>query len=319
MAVGEKHSNQLLGIICVLIGISSMTMMDAVIKWLSGAYPLHEIVLVRTIISLGLTLVMVHFEGGLGLLNTSRPGLHIVRGLMVAVANMSFYLSLSLMPIAEATGLFFVAPLIITGLSGPLLGEKVGLRRWFAVVVGFIGVVLISGIGTDSFRAPALLSLLAALAYALTQISTRKLGITDKASVMSFYIGIVFIVISSGFWWFAGDGRFAESGGPNLEFLLRAWTMPDQTGWLLMVVSGVLVAVVGYMLSQAYRIAKANVIAPYEFVALPLAVLWGVLFWGEYPSIQTVLGIVLIAGAGTFVFIRERRIAAQMGENVSTV
>ena len=319
MVVGEKHSNQLLGIVCILIGISSMTMMDAVIKWLSGAYPLHEIVLVRTVISLGLTLVMVHFEGGLGLLNTSRPGLHIVRGLMVTVANMSFYLSLSLMPIAEATGLFFVAPLIITGLSGPLLGEKVGLRRWLAVVVGFIGVVLISGIGTDSFRAPALLSLLAAFAYALTQISTRKLGITDKASVMAFYIGIVFIVISSGFWWFAGDGHLVEAGGPKLEFLLRAWTMPDQTGWLLMVVSGVLVAVVGYMLSQAYRIAKANVIAPYEFVALPLAVLWGVLFWGEYPSIQTVLGIVLIAGAGTFVFIRERRIAAQMGENVSTV
>jgi len=283
-----------------------MSIMDVVIKWLSPDYPLHEIILVRTVVALFLTLIIVHFEGGFALLKTRRPMLHFARGLMIVTANITFYLALAVMPIAEAAALFYVAPLIIAGLSVPLLGEYVSKRQWVAILTGFMGVVLMSGLGTGSFKSAALLPVFAALAYALTQLMTRKLGVTDKASVMSFYIGVVFIIVSVVFGLTVGDGRFAASGGPALEFLLRPWRLPDANSLMLMVVCGFLVAVVAYMLSQAYRVAEANVIAPFEYVVLPLAILWGYLFWNEVPDFKTMIGILLIGGSGLYVFLYER-------------
>lgn len=300
------HTNHTLGISCAVTGILAMSAMDVVIKWLSPVYPLHEIILVRTVIALLLTLIIVHFEGGLGLLKTKRPGLHFIRGSMIAVANMTFYLALALMPIAEASAMFYVAPLLITALSVPLLGEYVGARRWFAISFGFVGVVLMSGVGTSTFKIEALLPLIAALAYALTQLMTRKLGVTEKASVMAFYIGVVFIVVSAGFGLVVGDGHLVEAGGPGLEFLLRAWVMPDMDAIVLMVLCGGLVAVVAYMLTQAYRVSEANLIAPFEYIILPMAIIWGYVIWGEVPTFKTIIGIVLIAGSGTYVFAHER-------------
>jgi len=314
-----NHTNHTFGISCAVTGVVAMSIMDAVIKWLSDGYPLHEIVLVRTLVAIVLTGVMVHFEGGLGLLKTSRPGLHLSRGVLVAIANMSFYLSLAVMPIAQASGLFFIAPLIITGLSGPMLGERVGWRRWVAIAIGFLGVILISGVGTGVFNAVAFLPVVAALAYALVQILARKIGNTDKASVMSFYISIVFLFISGAFWLVAGNGEYLGVGGESLTFLLRPWVMPNNNDLTLMLICGVLVAAAGYLLNQAYRISMANVIAPFEYVALPLAILWGWLFWHEMPSPQTFIGILLIGCAGLYVFIRERMIMARMGESASKV
>lgn len=283
-----------------------MSVMDVVIKWLSPVYPLHEIVLVRTVVALLLTLVIVHFEGGISMLNSRRPVLHLFRGLMIAVANMTFYLALALMPLAEAATLFYVAPLLITALSVPLLGEHVDFRRWVAIFVGFAGVVLMSGVGTDTFKAVSLLPVFAALAYALTQLMARKLGVTEKASVMSFYISIVFLIVSIGFGLTVGDGRLESAGGPGLAFLLRPWKWPGGEDLVLMIICGLLVTVVAYMLSQAYRISQAHVIAPFEYIVLPLAILWGYLFWHEVPSLKTLLGIAFIAGAGLYVFMHER-------------
>jgi len=297
-------------------GVVAMSVMDVVIKWLSPDYPLHEIILVRSLVALVMTMAVIQFEGGLGLLKTQRPMLHVIRGLMVAAASMTFYMALAVMPIAEASALFYIAPLLITGLSVPLLGEHVGWRRWLAISVGFAGVILMSGIGTSSFKVASLLPMIAALAYALTQLLTRKLGVTDKASVMTFYISVVFIIISAGFWLVCGDGGFASLAGDDLQFLLRAWRLPDLYSLLLMVVCGVLVTVVFIMLAQAYRVSEANVIAPFEYVVLPLAILWGYLFWNEIPDPKTLIGIVLIGGAGLYVFIHERSL--QKHESVST-
>ena len=300
------QKNHALGISCAITGVVAMSVMDVVIKWLSPDYPLHEIVLFRTVIALLLTLIVVHFEGGLSLLKTKRPKLHIARGVMIAVANMTFYLALAVMPIAEAAALFYVAPLIITALSVPMLGETVGWRKWVAIFVGFMGVVLMSGLGTGAFKTQALLPVFAAFAYAITQLMTRKLGVTDKASVMSFYISVVFIIVSVGFGLSVGDGRFAADGGPGLEFLLRSWKIPDSNAIVLMSVCGLLVAIVGYMLSQAYKTTEANVIAPFEYIVLPLAILWGYLFWNEVPDSKALIGILLIGGAGLYVFLHER-------------
>ena len=302
-----KHDKTILGIICVMIGMGTGSLMDTMIKLLSGDYPLHQIVMARSVVAIILTLFIVRLEGGLHLLKTSKPLLHLLRGILIVIANMSYYVALSSMPLAEVAAIFFVSPLFITALSVPILGEHVGWRRWVAVIFGFAGVVIMMRPGLSSFSYTSLLPVLAALAYAITQITTRRLGATDVASVMSFYIGLTFIFIAGGFWIAVGDGSYAGDYGVEMDFLLRAWHWPNTKDAAIMVGIGLLVTVVGYMLSQAYRVADASVVSPFEYVALPLAIMWGYIFWRDVPDAQSMLGIVLIVGSGLYVFIREKQ------------
>ena len=307
-------SNSKHGMNCVLIAVTAMSLMDAIIKLLSDRYPLHEIVMARSVVAIILTLLIVHFEGGLSLLRTSKPFQHLARGLLIAIANMTFYLALSVMPLAEVVAIFFISPVIITALSVFLLGEKVGWHRWLAVIIGFVGVAVMMRLGTDSFNLISVLPLIAAFTYALTQIITRRIGDTEKASVMSFYITAVFIFISAGFWIVVGDGSLAGHYGPSVEFIFRPWLWPDMTDTAIMVTVGFLVTIVGYMLSQAYRVAEVNIIAPFEYVALPMGIIWGYVFWREVPDLYTLFGILMVGGSGLYVFFREHRAIAPVDQ-----
>jgi len=134
---------------------------------------------------------------------------------------------------------------------------------------------------------------------------TRKIGMKDSASTMAFYLQVMFIAGSMCFWLVAGDGRYAGSENASLEFLLRAWVWPHSDDVLIIIAIGVMNAFGGYLISQGYRLAEASAAAPFEYVAVPLAVLWGVLVWGELPDAIAMVGIVLIVAAGVFVAVRE--------------
>lgn len=308
-----RLQNPSAGIGFILLGIIAISANDVLIKFLSGGYPLHQMVFCRSFIGIAFSIVILHFEGGWTLLRTSTPGLHALRCLMIVFANMTYFAALAVMPLAEATAVFFVAPLMITLLSIPLLGEKVGPLRIGAVVVGLAGVVIMtrpweSDASRDVSLWVYLLPVIAALAYALNQVLTRKLGVSSKASAMAIYIQVGFIIVSSLFWLVAGDGRYAvgvENG--SLVFLLRAWVWPEGSDVYLFLALGFNSAIVGYCLSAAYRIADAATIAPFEYVGLPLAILWGWLVWHEFPGPIVLVGIALILGAGLFVFLRERQ------------
>lgn len=302
-----------LAILSVLIGVGAISINDMLIKQLSGGYPLHQIVFSRSAIGIIISLGLVKLEGGFQQLKTDHTGLHILRGGLVVIANMAFFLALAALPLAEATALFFAAPLFITLLSIPILGEKVGVMRLSAVAVGFIGVVIMQRpwAGDESLHASRLvllLPVLAAITYALNQLMTRKLGVSAKASVLAVYIQAVFVVVSLGFYLVAGDGRFVdESSSPSLEFLLRAWVWPATgDGWVFLLL-GLNAAIIGYCLSQAYRIADAATVAPFEYIGLPLAVFWGFVIFGDLPSWEVWVGIALILASGLFVFLRERQ------------
>ncbi|GLT09274.1 membrane protein [Sulfitobacter porphyrae] len=297
----------------VLAGILAISVNDMLIKRLSGGYPLHELVFVRSAIGIVFSLVLVQIEGGWHILKTDRPGLHLLRGALVVIANMTFFVALGAIPLADATALFFAAPLFITLLSIPILGEKVGLLRLGAVMVGFVGVVIMQRpwAGSETLgasRLVLLLPVLAALTYALNQLMTRKLGVSSKASALSVYIQSVFIVVSLGFFLVAGDGRFVSEGSsPSMQFLLRAWVWPAPgDGWIF-VGMGLNAAVIGYCLSAAYRMADAATVAPFEYMGLPLAVFWGFMIFGDLPAWEVWIGIALILGSGLFVFLRERQ------------
>jgi len=303
-----------LGILFICVGVFAISVNDLLIKVLSGGYPLHQMIFFRSAIGLIFTLVFVQMEGGLRILRTDTPGIHALRGALVVFANMTFYAAVAVLPLGQATALFFVAPLFITLLSIPILGEKVGPFRLGAVLVGFFGVVVMQrpwATELDVGRLVLLLPVVAALAYALMQVLTRRLGVTTQASAMAVYIQSTFLMVSIGFFIVAGDGRFADClTNESLIFLLRAWQMPAGSDWLVLIGLGCCSGVIGYCLSAAYRLAKAATIAPFEYAGLPLAIFWGWMILGEWPAIATWIGCALILGAGVVVFLREQKRAS---------
>ncbi|MYH56796.1 MAG: DMT family transporter, partial [Boseongicola sp. SB0675_bin_26] len=168
-----------ISISCAILASVAFSLNDASVKWLSGDYPLHQLILMRSVVALLLTLsIVVPLEGGWSRLRTRRPVMHVLRGCCVVLANLAFFSGIAVIPLAEATAVFFVAPLLVTGFSALFLKERVGLRRWSALAVGFIGVLVIVQPGAVEFRWAMLLPILAAVGYATLHTMTRNMGLT---------------------------------------------------------------------------------------------------------------------------------------------
>jgi S-adenosylmethionine uptake transporter len=300
------------GIVLLLAGVFCISVNDTLIKVLSGGYPLHEIVLIRSSIGIVIVTCVLLATGGLAQLRTGAPGFQALRALCLVLANVLFFMGLAVLPLAEATAIFFVAPLLITLMSALLLGEPVGPRRIGAVIVGFAGVLVITGPqmkGASGAGYAALLPIAAAFCYASMNILTRRLRGASGPWAMAFYIQLAFILTSVCVGLVAGDGKYLEhvAGLPSLEFVLRAWAWPGTGDLGLLLTIGTMAGFVSFSLSQAYRHASAATVAPFEYAAMPFAVIWGFLVFGDVPDWTTWSGLVLIAGAGVYVFARESR------------
>lgn len=299
------------------IGISSaigaaicFSVNDMGVKFLSGDYPLHEVILLRASIGMVVLLaILVPLQGGMANLRTRRLPVHVLRGLCVVFANMMFFLGLAAMPLADAAAIFFISPLIITAFSVVFLGEKVGPRRWLAVGIGMLGVIVVMRPGSSAFQLASLLPLAAAVGYAFLHILTRRIGGTESALAMTFYIQLTFIVVSGAIGLGFGDGRFAGTGDPSLEFLLREWVWPQSGDIWVLVLIGCASTFGGFLISQAYRLCEAGLAAPFEYIALPLAIFWGFVIFGEWPDIMTWVGVAMIIAGGLYMVWRETRVA----------
>jgi len=308
MTVQVSTDNARLSIACALGASLAFSVNDVAVRSFSASLPLHEVVLFRSIIGLIFTLAV--FAGGrnlLGVLRTQNLRLQIIRGLFVVVSNFTFFAGLAVLELAEASAIFFVAPLLITAFSAIFLREYVGMRRWLALVVGMLGVLLIIKPGTVAFHWALLLPILAATAYAGMHTLTRKIGQRDSALTMSVYIQLTFIVVSATMGLIFGDGRFGENAGPITAFVFRAWVMPGALDMLVLFIAGICSATGGYLITQAYRSSAAGLVAPFEYSALILAAFWGFALWGEVPGWVSILGIVLIMGSGIFLAFREAK------------
>ena len=293
-----------------------LTGSDSIIKWLSPRYALHEIMLFRACFAMVVVLCIVKLEGGLVSLKTRRPFLHLFRGFLLVFANVFFFLGLATMPMAETVALFFVAPLFICLLAKPFLGETVGAPRWAAIIIGLCGVLIMLRPGTELFKLSSLLPIMAALIYAVMQMITRKLGMHDTAGTLTFYIQIAFILVSSAMGLTVGDGSFNNHSNDTMEFLLRAWTWPVAVDLALLALCGLIVAFGGYLMSQAYRIAQASVVAPFEYTSLPFALLIGYILWGDRPDLVSISGSILIILSGLLIVYFENRFIAKHSESM---
>lgn len=294
------------GILYLCIGLFIFSIQDIIIKWLSASLPVHEIVFIRGLVASPLIFLYVHYDSGYATLTTRRPWLHAIRAVAMFVSYMSYYLALASVPLTTVVSLFFVAPLMITALAIPILGERVGWRRWLGVAVGLCGVLIILRPGFTSVPPAALLAILSAFTYSIAQLVGRRLGATDSASVMSFYMAIAFVYLGGAMGLALGDGQYADAANPSLEFLLRAWTMPPAFAFALLVATGVISAIGFVLLTQAYRIGEANKVAPFEYTVMIWATLLSFVFFGTVPDFFTVLGAALIAASGIYVLYRER-------------
>ena len=304
-ALPATRHDSTLGILCLCAGLGLFSVQDLILKLLSGSYPLSQAMVFRSLTALPLLLLLVARDGGLRTLFTPGTTAMIGRGLVMFVAYAAYYLALPALPLATAVALYFSAPLFITVLSLPMLGETVGWRRSLAVLAGFGGVLIILRPGAGVFEMAALLPVLSGLCYGLSMIFARQLGQRESAAAMAFWGNLVFLVIATvmalGF-----GGATAPDLHPSLAFLMRAWVWPTALDATLMAGCGVIAALGLTLLTQAYRIADANAVAPFEYSAMLWGVLWGWTFFAEWPDRLAWLGIAVIISAGLFVLWREQ-------------
>lgn len=293
-----------LGIAAAMCGASVFSLNDLCIKQLSGEYALHQVILVRAFVGLAFILGFAAVSGQRQIWRTRRPWMHLMRSSIVMISNATYFLGLAALPLADAAAIGFVAPLLLTMLSVVVLRERVGWHRWGAVVVGLVGVVVMLR-PEGQFHWAVVLVLISALCYATTQTMTRMFRETESAVTINFYTQLAFIVVSSTMGFFVGDGHLAGSSDASLAFLFRPWVMPPMGDWIYFLGTGLSVAIGGLLMSQAYRMNEAALVAPFEYTSMPLAVLWGLLVFGTFPDAQGWLGIALIIGAGLYTLYRE--------------
>ncbi|MEJ6396747.1 DMT family transporter [Yoonia sp. 208BN28-4] len=300
-----------LGCLSALLAVCFFSFNDTIIKFVSGDYPLHQVVMIRSMIGFCIIVgIVMPLTGGVRAFRTKRLRAHLMRGLFVVFANMLFFLGLAAMPFADAVAIFFISPLIITVFSVIFLQETVGPWRWAAIAVGFVGVLVVMRPGTGAFQMASLLPLGAAFCYAALHMLTRKIGATESATTMAIYIQATFVIVGICAGLLMGDGRFDTFDDPSLTFLFRAWVWPDPADYPLFLGLGVGIAFAGFFISQAYRVAEAALVAPFEYLAMPLAVIFGIVVFDEWPDAVTYAGIALIVGSGLITLWRENRASA---------
>ena len=297
--------NVLVGISCAVGGAVALSLNDLCIKQLSGGYALHQVILVRAIVGIIFILGVIAVSGmGWVVLRTGRPWAHLIRASIVMVSNVTYFLGLAALPFANAAAIGFIAPVLVTVISAVVLREPVGRHRWTAVVVGLAGVIIMVR-PEGEFHWAAVLILFSALCYATTQNMTRHLKDTESSVTINFYTQIAFIVVSvcMGLW--VGDGHLSGSADASLAFLFRVWIWPPVPDWGFFLGTGVAVAAGGMLMGHAYRTNPPALIAPFEYTSMPLAVIYGLLFFGTFPDAQGWTGIALIVAAGLYTLYRE--------------
>ena len=281
---------------------------DVIIKEMSSGYPVHEILSARGLVAIPIVLALIFFTSGLKILGQHRPWLHFLRGFLMFLAFMTYYVALSEISLTTATALFFTAPFFITLCSIPLLGERVGVRRFSAIGVGFIGVLIVLRPADSSFSVMMLLPIVSALFYAGCQLMIRYANMTAPASVMSLYASVVFVVLGCLSGLIFSTIEPAADANTGTQFLLGAWQIPNQSDLILMILTGVTSAL-GFMASsKAYQMEQASRVSPFEYVMIIWVTILSYLVWNELPDAHTTIGVVLIICSGLYVLGRESNV-----------
>ena len=300
MSVSPVHvqvSNIPLGIGYILMAVSLFGVMDALVKWLAALYPTVQIMFFRSLFALPPILAMVWrgaggsqgkntLDNALVMLRTRQPLGHGLRSVFGCGAMLLFFYSYKFLPLAEVTAIAFAAPIFIACMSVWLLGERVGLHRWSAIVVGFIGMLVIVRPGAGLLESAALIVVGATLLYALAIIQIRKLSRSEPSTTIAFWFTAFCTVMT----------------GLALPFF---WLTPDVVDLLLLIAVGLVGGAAQLCMTRAYGLAPAAVVAPFDYVHLLWAVVIGWYVWGDFPDLVTWIGSAIVIASGLYILWRE--------------
>lgn len=281
----EAPPRHLVGISLMLGTMLAFVILDTLMKYLTRDYGTTQVVWARYVFHM-VVLVAVLAPTGRLRLGTRRLGLQIFRSLLLLGATACFVFGLNYLPLAEATTITFLSPLVVTALSVPLLRERVGPRRWTAVIVGFVGVLIVTRPGSGAIHPAAFVLLGTALCFGLYQITTRLLGTDEDPFTTLFYTAL--------------------TGAVCMTLIVPfAWRPPSPEAWAMMIAAGGFGALGHFFLIKAYTLAPASVLAPFVYTQLVWATLAGVVVFGDLPDLWTIVGALVIIGSGLYVFYRE--------------
>ena len=291
-AVSPIESRANLGILLVLLSQFVLLVLDVSAKWLSvEGIPTSEIVFMRYGMHLLLLLLLALPVSGKNLFISNNWKLEILRGACLLATTGLNFLAMRYLPLTVTSAIQFTSPLLICAMSGPLLGEKVGWRRWLAIAVGFVGILVIVRPGTEAFQPAALLSLGCAFFLALFSILTRKLAGVDTAMTQQFYAGATPVILL-------------------LPVAFTGWTWPSMpVSWLAFFIMGAAGLGGHYLNSVAHRFATPATLAPFSYLSLIYLSIASWLIFDQPPDQGFVLGVCIIVASGLYIWLRERRLA----------
>ena len=300
-------SSNIKGVSFLVLAFLIFSLQDIAVKWIGGDYSVLEIVTFRSLIALPCTLLFFRYEGKRGLPTTQRHKLEYTRGFFLFLSYTTHFMGLAALPLADVESIRYSGPLMITLLSVVILGEKVGPRRWLALIVGFVGVLFVVSPGSATFNMGSIFILISVLFYALNVMLTRKLQTTDSSATMAYYSSLVYLVAAFVLVPLPAIVGEIPDAHPSIAFLLRAWTMPTFMDWIIMSGLGLVWAGGMYFIARAYSTAQASVVAPFEYASLPINIMWGLIIWQEIPTLMTLAGAFLTLFSGMYILYREGR------------
>ena len=315
----SSDSRPIAGILFLILATTVFPLQDVIIKNMSDEYAVHQLVFLRAVFALPILFVIAYFDGGLRPFRIGSFRLQLLRAAAGITSYTFFYLGLASMGMAEVVAIYFSTPIFVTILAIFFLGEKIGLFRWVAIFLGLSGVLVMVRPGSDVFDPVTILPLLAAFFYAVLTIATRKIGRSASGGITVVFFQ-VFYMVASGAIGLIFSWVQIEASHPSIAFLVRPWVWPEPHHWLLLVSMGAISAIGFYAVTQAYRLAEASVVTPFEYTLLPWTILWGFVFFGALPGMSVWIGISLVVSAGLLIVFREavlgRRIVRRKGLGV---
>ncbi|MGU9956382.1 MAG: DMT family transporter [Arenicellales bacterium WSBS_2016_MAG_OTU3] len=283
-----RYDKPFVGATLAFVAMSLFSVQDVIVKWLSSDYPLFQLLFIRSIVVVSILLVILFWRSGTNAFRTQRKGDHLLRSAINFAAFLSYYFAVSRMPLADVTAIALSAPLFMTALSGPLLGEPADLPRKMALVAGFLGVLIIvqpTAENIDTIGVAA--ALFGALLFALLGIQTRRMSTTESSGLMVFSSALVIFVMAGG-------------------VSLFSWVTPDLHSMALMIGLGVVSLAAQFCIVQAYRFTQVYVVAPFDYVTILWAILFGWMFFAHLPTPTMLFGASIVVACGLYIVMRKK-------------
>ena len=285
-------SKNQLGFLYMFMSVCAFSIMDLVVKW-SDTYPLGQVIFFRGFFGVLLYFLIMPRDRIKNFYYTKRPGLHFLRCFFGLIALLAIFTALRNLPLATVVSISFAAPIFTTILSIFLLSEKVGLFRWLAVTVGFIGIIIITEPGFTSLNIYFIYPIIFCLGMSYVAITIRQLSTSEPVWLISLYFSAT-ITLASFF------------------TIPYGWIMPDIKDLMLLMSIGILGGAANLWLSQSYKFSEVSLVTPLKYLALVFAIIFGYFIWNEVPSIKTLIGAFLVITSSIIIFRREITLKKQV-------